>query len=662
MSVIAKTFNDGLAALNGRDFKRAEELFRRVVKSDRSNVPALNLLVVVLMSMERFAEAEPLIARATAINQQSDVSFYNYGLISKRLGKPQQALENFGKALALNPRAAEAWNNRGTVYNDLEQYELAVADFDRAVALNGAYAEAHANKAKTLLLLARPTEALAAYDRALAINPRLAEAWLGRGNAFYDLGRYDEAFDCYDKALALKPDLEGVEGARLHTKMRMCQWDGLDDEVARLTASVRAGKASCGPFALLSLSDDAADHRRCAEAWVRRRHPAAPQPLWQGGRRARDRIRLGYVSTDFRKHATAHLIAELFELHDRTRFELFGFSIGPDDGSDIRARLVKSFDGFVACEARPDADVAREIAAAEIDILVDLNGFTKGARTNIFARRPAPIQVNYLGYPGTMAAPYIDYIIGDATILPASDAAFYTEKLVTLPHCYQPNDRTRPVADRPLARRDFGLPDDGFVFCCFNNSYKILPETFAGWMRILAAVEGSVLWLLAENRSAIDNLRKEAAARGIDPARLVFAGRLDPAEHLARHRLADLFLDTLPYNAHTTASDALWAALPVVTRIGPTFAGRVAASLLTAIGLPELIAQTQEQFEVLAVRLANNPGELAAVKAGLARNRLTAPLFDTALFARHIEAAYQAMVDRYRSGRPPDHISVPAEA
>ncbi|QOZ28893.1 glycosyltransferase family 41 protein [Bradyrhizobium sp. CCBAU 51753] len=660
MSVIAKTFNDGLAALNGRDFRRAEELFRRVVKSDRSNVPALNLLVVVLMSMERFAEAEPLIARATSLNQQSDVSFYNYGLISKHLGKPQQALENFSKALALNPRTAETWNNRGTVYNDLEQYGLAVADFDRAVALNGAYAEAHANKAKTLLLLGRAAEALAAYERALAINPRLAEAWLGRGNALYDLGRYDEAFSAYDQALSLKPDLEGVEGARLHTKMRLCNWDRLGDEVARLTASVHAGKASCGPFALLSLSDAAKDHQRCAEAWVTQRHPAAPKPLWRAAPRAHDRIRLGYVSTDFRKHATAYLIAELFELHDRTRFDLFGYSIGPDDASDIRARLIKSFDNFAACEARPDAEVARAIADAEIDILVDLNGFTKGARSNIFALRPAPIQVNYLGYPGTMGAPYIDYIIGDATVLPELDAACYAEKLVRLPHSYQPNDRKRPVTDRPFTRREFDLPDDGFVFCCFNNSHKILPETFASWMRILGAVDGSVLWLVAENQTAIGNLRKEARARGINPARLVFAGRLDPAEHLARHRLADLFLDTLPYNAHTTASDALWAGLPVVTRIGPTFAGRVAASLLTAVGLPELIAQTAEQFEDLAVRLAKHPDELAAVKAKLERNRLTAPLFDTASFARHIESAYQAMVDRYRAGLPPDHISVSA--
>jgi predicted O-linked N-acetylglucosamine transferase (SPINDLY family) len=660
MSDIARTFNDGLAAFNGKNFKRAEELFRRVLKADRSNVPALNLLVVVLMGMERFAEAEPLIAKATSINLSSAASFSNYGLISKRLNKPQQALENFGKALALNPNVAETWNNRGTVFNDLEDYQRAISDFDKAISLNGSYAEAYANKAKALSMLQRHLEALEVYDKALSIKPYLAEAWLGRGNAAYDLRRYDEAFAAYDRALSLKPDLEGVEGARLYTKVHLCRWDKLQEEIAHLATSVRSGKVSCGPFALLTLCDSADDHLRCAQAWVAAKNPPAPQPMWRGAIHAHDRIRLGYVSADFHRHATAHLMAELFELHDRTRFELHAFSTGPDDTSDIRRRLVDSFDHFVACQDRSDAEVARAIAEAEIDILVDLKGFTKGARTNIFARRPAPIQVNYLGYPGTMAASYIDYIIGDQTLFAASGTAACSEKLVRLPHSYQPNDRKRSIADTSFGRPDFGLPADGFVFCCFNDNHKILPETFGCWMRILKAVEGSVLWLLAGNATAMGNLRKEAGIRGVDPSRLVFATRMEPPEHLARHHLADLFLDTLPYNAHTTASDALWAGLPVLTRIGEAFAGRVGASLLTAIGLPELIACTSHEYEGLAIELARNPGRLGAIKDKLKKNGSTAPLFDTVLFTKHIEAAYQAMYDRYQAGLPPDHIMVSA--
>jgi predicted O-linked N-acetylglucosamine transferase (SPINDLY family) len=324
----------------------------------------------------------------------------------------------------------------------------------------------------------------------------------------------------------------------------------------------------------------------------------------------------------------------------------------------MRQRLVNSFDTFVDCRNLSDSDIARTIANAEIDILVDLKGFTKDARTNIFSHRPAPIQVNYLGYPGTMGAPYIDYIIGDKSLFTLADVTVYSEKLVQLPHSYQPNDRKRLISDKDFKREDCGLPKDKFVFCCFNNNYKIVPSVFDSWMRILRHVDGSVLWLCSENQTAMDNLRKETKSKGIDPARLVFANRMDLPEHLARHRLADLFLDTLPYNAHTTASDALWAGLPVLTQIGSTFAGRVAASLLHAMGLPELITHSRERYEELAIELALNSEKLKAIKKKLSRNRLTKPLFDTPLYTMHLEAAYEAMHQRYKTGLPPDHIGV----
>jgi len=654
----SRVFRDALAALNNKDLAAAERLFKRVIKADPSNVGALNLITVVLMATERFAEAERYIETATSMNQGYDVSFYNYGIISKRLSKPRQALEQFNKALALNPNVAATWNNRGTVFNDLGEHDHALADFNRAISLNPAFAEAHTNLGNTFRMMKRSPDAIVAYQKALSIEPRLAEASFGLGNSLYDLNRYDEAFRAYDNAFSLKPNLEDVEGARLHTKMRLCSWGGLEAELNHLTASIRSGNASCGPFALLSLTDLSDDHLSCARAWTTKRYPAASTPLARGVPRVHEKIRLGYVSTDFREHATAHLISELFELHDKTRFELFAYSLSADDKSDVRTRIANAFDHFVSCQDRADAEVARIIADAEIDVLVDLNGYTKGARTNIFARRPAPIQVNYLGYPGTMAAPYIDYIIGDATTLSEADRAAYSEKLIILPHCYQPNDRKRAIADVAITRRDCGLPEERMVFCCFNNSYKILPATFACWTRILRAVEGSVLWLLADNQTTMQNLRKEAEARQVDPSRLIFSERIRPAEHLARHRLADLFLDTLPYNAHTTASDALWAGLPVLTQCGRTFAGRVAASLLSAVGLPELITQTSDDYEELAIQLATNPDQLARIKTTLAKNRAAAPLFDTILFARHIEAAYRTMYDRHQAGLAPDHISI----
>ncbi|HEX7923105.1 MAG TPA: tetratricopeptide repeat protein [Bradyrhizobium sp.] len=660
MTDVAKIFRDALAALNSRNLARAEHLFDRVVKADPANVAALNLLTVTLMATERFAEAERHIEKATAINQGSYASFYNYGIVSKHLNKPRQALDKFNKALALNPKDAAIWNSRGATYNDLGEHDHAIADFNEAILRNPTCAETYANLGNALLMVRRCPDAIAAYDKALSLKPQLAEAHFGRGNALYDLNRYDDAFGAYDKAFSLNPRLGDVEGVRLHTKMKLCNWNGLTGELAHLTESVRSGHASCGPFALLSLTDSCDDHLTCAQAWTTKRHPPASAPMSSRATGPHDKIRLGYVSTDFREHATAHLIAELFEVHDRARFEIFAYSLGQDDQSNMRARLAGSFDHFLSCEDHADVETARMIADAEIDILVDLNGFTRGARTNVFAHRPAPIQVNYLGYAGTMAAPYIDYIIGDAITLTNADQAAYSEKLVTLPHCYQPNDRRRFIADDGITRRDWGLPEEQIVFCCFNNSYKILPATFTCWMRILTAVEGSVLWLLADNQTAMQNLRKEAEARQIDPSRLIFAERTKPAQHLARHRLADLFLDTLPYNGHTTASDALWAGLPVLTQSGKTFAGRVAASLLSAVGLPKLIAQTTEEYERLAIQLATCPDVLAGIKAALAQNRTTAPLFDTVLYARHIEAAYRLMYERYRAGLAPDHICVTA--
>ena len=727
MSDTVQIFNDAISAVNNRDLKRAEELFRGIIKTDESHIAALNLLVVVLMSMKRFAEAEQFIARATSLNQQSDVSFYNYGLISKHLNKPQQALENFSKAIALNPDIAETWNNRGTVLNDLNKYDLAISDFDKAIAINGQYSEAYANKGKSLMLLKRYDEAFAAYDKALAIKPGLEVAWLGRGNVFwslqrydealapydkalaikpdlegawlgrgnvfwslkrydeafaaydkalsikpdlenawlgrghvfYDLKRYAEAFAAYDKALSIKPDLESVEGSRLHMKMHLCNWEKLDKEIGDLTNSIRAGKGNCPPFALLSLTDLPDDHLRCTQAWGAAIHPITAKSVWQDKIYKHDKIRLGYVSADLRTHAVAYLMAELFELHDKERFSVTAFSLGRDDNSDIRRRLVSSFDRFIDCYTLSDFDVAHAIADSEIDILVDLMGFTQDAHTNIFAYRPAPIQVNYLGYPGTIGASFIDYIIGDKTLFTLADAAVYSEKLVQLPDSYQPNDRKRQISTKAFTRREAGLPDNKFVFCCFNNSYKISPQTFGCWMRILKCVEGSVLWLRAENQTAIANLKTEAQTRGIESARLVFANRVPQlSDHLARLRLADLFLDTLPFNAHTTASDALWAGLPVLTQIGSTFAGRVAASVLKAINLPELITHSPEEYEALAIELALNKEKLRRIQEKLARNRLTTPLFDTPLYTKHLEAAYEAMYQRYQAGLPPYHIEI----
>jgi protein O-GlcNAc transferase len=615
----------------------------------------------VLNDLKRYDEAFAAYDKALSIKPDLASAWLGRANVFNNLKRYDEAFAAYDKALSIKSDLASAWLGRGNVFSDLKRYDEAFAAYDKALWINPDSAEAWLGRGNAFSDLKRHDEAFAAYDKALSIKPDLEYAWFGRGNIFTNLKRYDEAFVAYDRALSIKPALESVEGARLHAKMQLFNWEQLETEINNVTASVRAGKASSSPFVFLSIIDLPDEHLRCAQAWVAAKHPQASKSISPGSIYAHDKIRIGYVSADFRKHPIAILTAELFECHNRRKFTTTAFSFGPDDKSNMRQRLINSFDTFVDCRNLSNADVARAIANAEIDILVDLNGFTQDARTSIFSYRPAPIQVNYLGYPGTMGAPYIDYIIGDKTLFTLADATAYSEKLVQLPHSYQPNDRKRYISDKYFERNGFGLPKDKFVFCCFNSNYKILPSVFDSWMRILKHVDGSMLWLLVENQTAIVNLRREATSRGIDPARLVFANRMELSEHLARHRLADLFLDTLPYNAHTTASDALWAGLPVLTQIGNAFAGHVAASLLNAIDLPELITHSRGEYEALAIELALNGEKLKAIKEKLARNRLTTRLFDTSLYTKHLEAAYEAMYRRYKAGLPPDYIEINAK-
>ena len=568
-------------------------------------------------------------------------------------------MERFSQALSINAAVADIWNNRGTVLNELERYGEAIADFNKASALQPNYSEAFYNKGKSLSELKRYDEALAAFNEALSLKADLAEAWFGCGNALFERKRYDEAFAAFDKAFVIKPDLAGLEGSRLLAKMYLCNWKNHAAECAHLVSSVRNGNANALPFQFLVIPSAPAEQLQCATLWAADRFPASDSPIWQGQRYDHDRIRVGYLSPDLREHAISHLAAGLIECHDKSRFEVTGLSCAPDDNSEMRQRLRATFERFIDVEKYSDDRIAALIREMEIDILVDLAGFTAHSRTGILARRAAPIQVSYLGYPGTMGAPYIDYIVADRIVIPEDQHKFYAEKIAWLPDSYQANDAKRPVAEKTPLRAEQGLPETDFVFCCFNNNFKIAPPVFERWMRILNRVDGGVLWLLEDNAAAAGNLRKEAAARGVDAARLIFAKRMPLPDHLARHRLAGLFLDTLPYNAHTTASDALWAGLPVLTCRGDTFAGRVAASLLNAMHLPELITKTLDDYERMAIDLATNPEKLAAIQRKLAENRLTTPLFDTGRFTQHIEAAYTAMYRRHHAGLPPDRIIVP---
>jgi predicted O-linked N-acetylglucosamine transferase (SPINDLY family) len=607
-----------------------------------------------------WAEAEELCREVLGANGDQIDALHLLGTIAAQTSRPAEANELLARAAGANPRDPEIHNTRGAALRDLARYAEALESYDRAIALMPDYAEAHSNRGVALRNLGRHVEALESYDRAIALRPDFVAACSNRGVALTELKRYRDAEECYRRALHVNPDYAYLYGSWLHAKMQICDWSHLESNFVRLAGKIERDEKAASPFQVLATPCSLAIQRRAAEIVVRDKYPvsrALPE-ITKAPRH--DRIRIGYFSADLHEHATSHLVAELFERHDRSKFQLTAFSFGPASDGAIRKRLAAAFDRFIDVRERTDRDVATLARELGIDIAVDLKGFSQDSRPGIFALRAAPVQVSYLGYPGTMGAEYIDYLVADATLIPDAQQRHYAEKIAYLPNSYQVNDSKRQIADKSFSRDELGLPDQAFVFCCFNNSYKITPRSFDRWMRILGRVRGSVLWLLRDNEWAAASLAREAERRGVGADRLIFAPRMPLAEHLARQRSANLFLDTLPCNAHTTASDALWAGLPVLTCAGETFAGRVGASLLNALRLPELVAETPERYETLAVDLATNPDKLRDIERRLADHRLAQPLFDTALFTRHLESAYEAMFERYRADLPPEHISVPA--
>ena len=629
---------DALAAQQRGDLGEAERLYAQIV----NRTPAPEALVNygnMLGRQGRAAEAIVQYDRALALAPSLLPALFNRGNALLELGRPDEAVASYDKAVALNPSLAGLWNNRGTALRSARRPSEALASFERAIALDGRHTNALTNRAIALYDLKRFDDARAAADAALAVTPGFAEALYLKANVLSELGRLDEALAFYEQALAARPDHPHALNGVARMALTLCDWDRTAQLLPQLERAVRDGRVIVQPFTLLGYSDDSALQLRAAQNAIHRQAPARP-PL-ATGKYKHDRIRLAYLSADFHGHATAILMAELFERHDRSKFEVSAIAFGPDDGSPMRARLKTAFDQFDDVRGLSDFEVAKMMREREIDIAVDLNGHTMDARPGIFAHRPAPVQVNYLVYPGTTGASYMDVILADRIVLPLDQQPYYSEKIVHLPDCYQANDATRMVGPAPT-RAEAGLPETGFIFCCFNSNWKITAPLFDIWMRLLKQVEGSVLWLL--DGPGPPNLRAQATKRGIDPARLVFAPKARPEAHLARHQLADLFLDTLPYNAHTTASDALWTGVPLVTCIGEVFQSRVAASLLKAIDLPELVTTTPQAYEALALELAQNPALLAATQGKLQRNRLTTPLYDSARFAANIEAAYKAML------------------
>ncbi len=645
---------NALAALGRHE--EAAESFRRAVELAPESAEAHNNLGLTLHDLGRHEDALSCFATATRLKPGYAEAWGNWGGVLHQLGRYEEALSRYDRALTANPGYAEGHYNRGNTLNAIRRPNEAIASYDRAIALRGDYWLALINRGNALASLSLHEEALSSYDRALALKPDLAQAHGNRGDASAALGRFTESAAAYDQAVRLDPYCPYAAGNALYARLSVCAWDE-HDRLKTLIGGLDLTRRVVAPFAAMAILEEPAQLFAGASGYCRDEFPA--QPTLAAGRPSGERIRLAYVSADFHDHAMMRVMAELFELHRRDRFEVTAISLGPPSQDSMRQRLKASFDSFVDGREESDRRLAEIIAGQGIDIAVDLMGYTKNSRPGIFSHRPAAVQIAYLGFPGTSGAPYLDYILGDRLVTPFEHQPFYSERIVQLPDSYQVNDRQRLLADTAPGRRKLGLPEAGTVFCCFNNNVKLTPGMFGLWMRILAKSEGSVLWLFASHADAEANLRHEAARHGVLPERLVFAPKRSYADYLAQYACADLFLDTLPYNGHATSSDALWAGVPLLTCPGRTLAGRVGASLLTALGLPELIAADLAAYEALALQLAREPGRLAALKARLEEKRLAAPLFDSARFTRHLESAYQTMQERRLCGLPPEGFAVP---
>ncbi len=645
-----------------------------------------------LLTLDRGEEALASYDEALTLSPDYPIAHYGRGNALSALGQPLDALASFDRALALNPDFVQAQLARGAVllklnrfaesmaaYDSvlgvsrdipqallgrasallgLKSYDEAMISIDQALQLQPNYAEAFTERGHVLSEMRRTEAAIEAYDRAVQLNPRLAGAWFSRGLALTMQSRFSEAAESLERVLEINPNHPYARGAALHARLQICDWNDHAAQTAAIEAAMARDEPVDFPFSYLAVHDSRRRQLQCARRFAALQNTGRRFPP-----RARDgsrgRIRVGYISSDFLEHPTAYLMAGLFEKHDRKRFDIVGISLREDAASATAQRIKAAFERMIVAESWSDDDLARHIRDLELDIAVDLMGYTGEHRAGIFAHRPAPIQVNYLGFPATMGSAHMDYLIADEFLIPQSHRADYAESIAYLPECFQANDDRRPRVSTP-SRAKMGLPATGFVFCSFHSSYKLNPQMFDIWMRLLRAVPDSVLWLLGGSPLVEENLCRQALARGVPAERLIFARSLPYPQHLARLRLADLCLDTLPFNGGATSSDALWAGVPVLTCAGDSFAARMSGSLLHAAGLPELVTDSLQAYERLALELARSPGRLVALREVLARSNQLGPLFDTDRFRRHLEMAYLSMVERHRSGLTPATFTVPA--
>ncbi len=653
--------NLGLALRAQGQPQDAKTSFEAALTLKPGYAEAWNSLGAALQDMGNTKEAGNAFEKASHLKPKDPEIWTNLGNTYQQTGQFGEAKAAYNKALALSPEHAGAHYNLGLALKSAGQLTDAIAHYQRAILCRPGFAAAHNNLGNTLQALGKLTEAEASIRKAIALAPNDAEAHNNLGTVLQKMGRLDEAVKAYEAALKVDPNHSMAQAQRLHQMAHMCDWRAYT-EFAKVANELGIEGEPVAPLTLLAIEDAPERQRIRAERYAEATFgQISPLPIGPVKLERPQKLRIGYFSADYRNHPVARLIAGMIAAHDRDRFELLAYSFGPDTKDELRDDLSAEFSAFRDIRAISDVEAARLAAEDELDIAIDLTAYTQHSRTALFARRLAPIQLNFLGYPGTSGASFMDYILVDPILIPEAERKNISEKLLMMPHCYQPNDDRRDIPVDKSSRADHGLPETGTVLSCFNSAYKITPREFSIWMRVLKKSEGSVLWLLDSNRWVRDNLEREAARQGVDPNRFIFAPRASNADHLARHRHIDLFVDTFAYNAHTTGSDALWMGVPVVTLAGRQFAARVCASLLEAVGLPELITATEQEYEELILKLVNSKSDLAALRASLETKGRLSPLFNTKHYTRALEAGLDTIEARWRRGDPPADTIIPAQ-
>ncbi len=631
---------------------------QKSINVNPENAEANHNLGIVLKELKKFDESLKSFNKAVKINPNYSDAYNNIGIVLKELGKHDAAMDSWKKIIEIKPNYIHAYNNIGNCLLELKNHKSAIDYYDKAISIDNKFCEAYLNKGNALQELALHNEAIKCYDNAIGIKSNYAEAYFYKGNSLKEVNLFDEAIKEYSSAFNINPELKNLFGTLVFTKHNICNWDNYNKDLEFLEKEILKEKVACKPFSILSIFDSPSLQRISAEINIKNKYKSIDAFKKVTVKNKSKKIRIGYYSADFRNHAMSLLLVKMFELHNKSEFETFAFSFGPEKNDDMKKRISLAFDKFIEVNHKTDEEIAKLSRQLDINIAIDLMGFTKWNRFGIFENKCAPIQINYLGYPGTLGSKNIDYIISDKFLIPKSNQKYYSEKIIYLPNSYQVRDFTQKISKKKFTKEELGLPKNSFVFCCFNNHYKLTPSIFSIWMNILKKVNNSVLWLVEGNIKTSENLKKEANLKGINPDRIIFARKVSMEEHLSRHSAADLFIDTYPYGAHTTCSDSLWAGLPVVTLIGQTFASRVAGSILSAMDMSELVTHTKNEYENLILDLSKNYKKLNEIKNKLNKNRLARPFFDTKIYTKNLEKAYKNIYEKNLKNNSVENIEI----